>query len=309
MQIPAAQAAIETTRLGKTYGGKVAVADLSLRVERGEVFGFLGPNGAGKTTCVKMLLGLCRPTSGQGMLLGRPIGAPLSLAKTGFLPEHFRFHDWLKAREFLTLHGRLYGMPEVEVRRRASELLELVGLLPHEDKKLAEFSKGMLQRVGLAQALMNNPEVVFLDEPTSGLDPLGRRLVREIIRDLKRRGTTVFLNSHLLSEVEITCDRVSFVKHGLVIRTSSLTGLLDGLLRVEIRTAGFGEAVLEGLRRWSNEVRTEQSVITMGLENESSLPEIHRFLVQAGVDVYSVTPQAASLEDLFVQIIGTDGGL
>jgi ABC-2 type transport system ATP-binding protein len=150
---------------------------------------------------------------------------------------------------------------------------------------------------------------VCLDEPTSGLDPLGRRLVREIIRDLKSRGTTIFLNSHLLSEVEITCDRVSFVKHGQVVRTSPLKSLLDGLLWVEIRTAGFADPVLDGLRRWSSDVRAEERVITMGLEDESGLPDIHRFLVQAGVDVYSVTPKAASLEDLFVEIIGTDGGL
>jgi ABC-2 type transport system ATP-binding protein len=135
-QTPPPQAAIETTSLRKTFAGKVAVDDLSLRVERGEVFGFLGPNGAGKTTSVKMLLGLTRPTSGRGALLGKPIGDPQSLAKTGFLPEHFRFHDWLKAREFLTLHGRLCGMSDADVRRRAGELLDLVGLLPHEDQRL-----------------------------------------------------------------------------------------------------------------------------------------------------------------------------
>jgi ABC-type multidrug transport system ATPase subunit len=197
-------AAIETTSLRKAFGEKVAVEDLSLQVERGEVFGFLGPNGAGKTTSVKMLLGLCAPTSGQGFLLGQPIGTPSALRKVGFLPEHFRFHDWLKAHEFLFVHGRLYGMKESVLKPRVAELLELVGLAAHSQKKLAEFSKGMLQRIGLAQALLNDPEIVFLDEPTSGLDPMGRRLVRDIIRDVKSRGTTVFLNSHLLSEVEVT---------------------------------------------------------------------------------------------------------
>ena len=153
----------------------------------------------------------------------------------GFLPEHFRFHDWLNGDEFLALHAELYHMSGQQARRRIAELLDLVGLTPHAEKKLREFSKGMLQRIGLAQALLNQPELVILDEPTSGLDPVGRRLVRDIIRDLRQDGTTVFLNSHLLSEVEITCDRVAFIKHGEVIRVSPLQTLVEGELSVEVR--------------------------------------------------------------------------
>ena len=220
--------AIETHHLRKTFGEKVAVEDLTLTVEKGEVFGFLGPNGAGKTTSVKMLLTLTAPTSGEGFLFGAPLTDPQVRGRVGFLPEHFRFHDWLKASEFLQLHADLYHMPRDLSRQRIRELLELVGLTQHADIKLHDFSKGMLQRIGLAQALLNQPDLVILDEPTSGLDPVGRRLVRDIIRDLRQRGTTVFLNSHLLSEVEITCDRVAFIKHGQVIRISSLKDLVEG---------------------------------------------------------------------------------
>lgn len=301
--------AIETVSLRKAFGEKVAVEDLSLRVERGEVFGFLGPNGAGKTTSVKMLLGLCAPTSGKGFLLGRPVGTPAALRKVGFLPEHFRFHDWLKAHEFLFVHGRLYGMKDAVLKSRVRELLELVGLKAHSDKKLGEFSKGMLQRIGLAQALLNEPEVVFLDEPTSGLDPMGRRLVRDIIKDVKNRGTTVFLNSHLLSEVEVTCDRVSFVKHGRVVRTSSLKSLMNGFLNVEIRAEKLTEATVQGLGRWTATVDRNGDRVRLGLADESCLPDIHRFLVQQGCDVYSLSPQRVSLEDLFVQIVGSEVGL
>ncbi len=161
---------------------------------------------------MKMLLGLVAPTSGTASLLGAPIGDIATRARVGFLPEHFRFQDWLTAREFLRLHGQLLGMESRDLQTRLEQLLERVGLSPFGNKLLRTFSKGMLQRVGLAQALLNRPALVFLDEPTSGLDPVGRRLVRDIIRELKEQGTCVFLNSHLLSEIEVTCDRVAFIR-------------------------------------------------------------------------------------------------
>jgi len=301
--------AIETRGLRKVYGDKVAVSDLSLQVERGEVFGFLGPNGAGKTTSVKMLLGLISPTAGEGFLLGAPLGQVQARARVGFLPEHFRFHDWLTAREFLRLHADLYHMSPNESRRRIPELLELVGLTAHSHKKLREYSKGMLQRVGLAQALLNRPALVFLDEPTSGLDPVGRRLVRDIIRDLREQGTTVFLNSHLLSEVEITCDRVAFIKNGEVVLVSPLHTLVEGELSVEARVRDLPPEALEGLIRWTGAPRLDGERLSFTLSNEADLPEIHRYLVQSGAQVYSLQPQRLSLEDLFLQIVGTDGGL
>src|SRR6266581_6096195 len=223
----ASDLAIRTRGLRKVFGGKVAVRNLTLEVARGEVFGFLGPNGAGKSTSVKMLLGLVFPTSGEAEILGHPAGDVKTRSKVGFLPEHFRFYDWLTPAELLKLHGRLYGMSQRVLRERIPALLDLVGLTPHRDKRLQDFSKGMLQRIGLAQALLNDPELIFLDEPTSGLDPGGRRLVREIIKAQHARGATVLLNSHLLSEVERTCDRVAFIQHGEVLETRELQALLD----------------------------------------------------------------------------------
>ena len=301
--------AIETHNLRKVFGDKVAVEDLTLTVERGEVFGFLGPNGAGKTTSVKMLLALTAPSDGQGSLFGVPIGNPSVRGRVGFLPEHFRFHDWLEAREFLYLHADLYHIPRSVSDGRIANLLELVGLTPHANKKLHNFSKGMLQRIGLAQALLNEPDLVILDEPTSGLDPVGRRLVRDIIRDLRERGTTVFLNSHLLSEVEITCDRVAFIKHGKVVRISSLNTLVDGEVGLEVRARNLRPEVVEGLARWGQNVRVDHEFVSLTLKGESDLPDVNRYLVEQGVDVYAFHPQHLSLEELFIQIVGTDGGL
>jgi ABC-2 type transport system ATP-binding protein len=301
--------AIQTRHLRKIFGSKAAVEDLSLTVERGEVFGFLGPNGAGKTTSVKMLLALIRPSGGEGYLFGEPLGRAQVRQRVGFLPEHFRFHDWLTAAEFLGLHASLYHMPETQSRLRIGELLELVGLASHAAKKLKTFSKGMLQRIGLAQALLNHPDLVILDEPTSGLDPVGRRLVRDIIRELRQQGTTVFLNSHLLSEVEITCDRVAFIKNGSVIHVSPLQDLVEGELSVSVRARNLTPSILAGLARWSSNVRADGEHLSLTLPGEVDLPEVNRYLVENGVDVYAFHPQKISLEDLFIQIVGTDGGL
>jgi ABC-2 type transport system ATP-binding protein len=197
-------------------------------------------------------------------------------------------------------------------RRRVPELLDLVGLADHGDKKLRAFSKGMLQRIGLAQALLNEPEVVLLDEPTSGLDPMGRRLVRDVIRDLRLHGTAVFLNSHLLSEVEITCDRVAFINGGEVVHTSSLQSLLDGELTVRIRARPpedmepfRWEMIVAGLERWSSDVRVDGPIIALTLTEEADLPAINRYLVEHGASVYALSPQTLSLEDLFIQVVGT----
>jgi ABC-2 type transport system ATP-binding protein len=301
--------AIETNRLSKSFGEKAAVRDLTLQVGRGEVFGFLGPNGAGKTTSVKMLLGLIRPSAGEGRLFGQPLGQPEVRRRVGFLPEHFRFHDWLTASEFLQLHADLYQMAPGDAQRRIPDLLGRVGLEEFTEIKLRTFSKGMLQRIGLAQALLNQPDLVILDEPTSGLDPVGRRLVRDIIRELRQQGTTVFLNSHLLSEVEITCDRVAFIKHGEVVTTRPLHTLLEGEVTVTIRARDLTSEIASGLQRWSQNVRLDGEHLSLTLTGEAVLPEIHRYLVTAGVEVYSFQPQKVSLEDLFIQIVGTDGGL
>ena len=301
--------AIQTFNLRKEFNSKLAVRDLTLTVERGEVFGFLGPNGAGKTTSVKMLLNLISPTSGEGKLFGEPLNDPGIRAQVGFLPEHFRFHEWLRAEEFLMLHADLYRMPRNVSRQRIPELLELVGLIKHSSKKLSKFSKGMLQRIGLAQALLNQPGLVILDEPTSGLDPVGRRLVRDIIRDLSERGTTVFLNSHFLSEIEVTCDRVAFIKKGEVIRISTLTNLMEGYMSVELRARGMSPEIIVGLTEWCQDIHEDGERFFFSVSGESQIPVINRYLVNQNVEVFSLSSQHISLEDLFIQIVGTEGEL
>lgn len=301
-------AAIETQNLRKEFGQKVAVADLTLEVERGEIFGFLGPNGAGKTTSVKMLLGLTAPTAGEAALLGRPLGDRATRARIGFLPEHFRFHEWLTAVEFLDLHGRLYGMAKGERTAVIPDLLQLVGLADRADTRLAAFSKGMLQRIGLAQALLNNPELVFLDEPTSGLDPLGRRLVRTIINGLRKKGTAVFLNSHLLSEIELTCDRVAFIREGRILRVAPLEELRKEGVQVRLRVGQPTPALVERLGDFGNGVVLEKGSgeITLNLAQEADLPRLAQWLVEAGYNLYELSPQRLSLEERFIQIVGEE---
>ena len=301
--------AIRTRGLRKVFSGKVAVRNLTLDVPRGEVFGFLGPNGAGKSTSVKMLLGLVLPTSGEAQILGRPVGDVKTRSGVGFLPEHFRFYDWLTPTELLKLHGRLYGMSHAKLRERVPVLLDLVGLTPHRDKRLRDFSKGMLQRIGLAQALLNEPDLIFLDEPTSGLDPVGRRLVRDLIKAQRDRGATVLLNSHLLGEVEITCDRVAFIKDGEVVETRQINDDMEEPITVSIRAPNVTAEIANGLSRWSSSVRTKCDCLTLSVSSGAVLPEIVRYLVASGVDVYEVTPQRLSLEERFLEIVGTDGGL
>jgi ABC-2 type transport system ATP-binding protein len=306
---PASDLAIRTRGLRKVFGGKVAVRSLTLEVARGEVFGFLGPNGAGKSTSVKMLLGLVFPTSGEAEILGHPAGDVKIRSKVGFLPEHFRFYDWLTPAELLKLHGRLYGMSHTVLRERVPALLGLVGLTPHRDKRLRDFSKGMLQRIGLAQALLNEPDLIFLDEPTSGLDPFGRRLVRDIIKGQRDRGATVLLNSHLLGEVEITCDRVAFIRDGEVVETRQLNGECEEQTTVSIRAVNVTAEVVNGLSQWSSLVRSEGERLTITLSSRALLPEVVRYLVAKGADVYEVTPRRLSLEERFLEIVGSDGGL
>ena len=301
--------AIETQNLRKVFGDYAAVKGLTLQVQQGEVFGFLGPNGAGKTTSMKMLLGLIAPTSGEASLLGKPIGNREAMQRVGFLPEHFRFQEWLTADEFLLLHGQLLGMKKDDLQLRRDELLERVGLTPFRNKHLRTFSKGMLQRVGLAQALLNRPALVFLDEPTSGLDPVGRRLVRDVIREVRAQGTSVFLNSHLLSEIEVTCDRVAFIQHGEVVRVLELASLSNDQTSVTIRVSNLAAESLNGLSQWGREIQMDGELIHMIVPNDTVLPEVTRYLVSQNVEVYSITPNRMSLEDIFIETVGKDGGL
>jgi ABC-2 type transport system ATP-binding protein len=301
---------IETQGLRKQFGGTVAVSDLSLQVGEGEIFGFLGPNGAGKTTCIKMLLALVAPTAGTGRVLGAPLGDRAARARIGFLPEHFRFHETLTAIELLRFHGRLYGLRGPSLDGRVDRLLTRVDLVDAADRPLRGYSKGMLQRVGLAQALLNEPRLVFLDEPTSGLDPLGRLLVRSIIDDLRADGVTVFLNSHLLGEVEATCDRVVFVKRGRAVEERRLAAPTE-VLDVELRVGWPGELsrkpLLEGLSRFgTNIVQPRPDAIALRMENEAAVPALVAWLVHQGVRIHAVQPRRKTLEDVFLDVMGDD---
>jgi ABC-2 type transport system ATP-binding protein len=300
---------IDATQLKKTYGTRPAVRDLTLQVKGGEAFGFLGPNGAGKSTSIKMLLGLVKPTGGRALLLGQPLGTTDVRSRIGFLPEHFRFYDWLSASELIQFHGRLCGMSEAALRIKIPQLLKRVGLGAQYSKPIRSFSKGMMQRVGLAQAIVNDPEILFLDEPTSGLDPAGRKLVRDVIDEQCSRGATVFLNSHLLGEVEQSCDRVAFIRDGRIVGMYAMDAWQSAQTEVEIKAANVNQTALERLKSLTQDVRLEGQLLRLRVQSLDTLPEIVRTLVDSGGDVFSVIPQRVSLEDLFLQMMGPDPGL
>lgn len=300
--------AIDTHSLKKQFGEKTAVHNLTLQVQQGEIFGFLGPNGAGKTTSVKMLLGLIAPTAGEATLLGALIGNREARAKVGFLPEHFRFHEWLRATEFLDLHGKLYKMPKAARQAVIPDLLELVGLADRATTPLKAFSKGMLQRIGLAQTLLNSPKLIFLDEPTSGLDPMGRRLVRDIINGLREEGTTVFLNSHLLSEVEQTCDRVAFIREGTVLETLDLHSYTPEKVEVTLRVGQPSALLLDSLKAWDKGVIFGElnGRYHLTLPHENRLPELANWLIEHSYTLYELSPKRLSLEEHFLKIVGKE---
>ncbi len=283
--------------------------DLTLAVRRGEIFGFLGPNGAGKSTSIKMLLALATPTSGEAFVLGARAGDVEIRRRIGFLPENFRFYEWLTPPELLHFHGRLCGVSDDVLAKRIPQLIDLVGLAPHSDKRLQNFSKGMLQRIGLAQALVHEPDLIFLDEPTSGLDPLGRRMVRDIIRAQRERGATVFLNSHILSEIEITCDEVVFIREGEVVTNRDLRAQHEEAVRVEVRARKLSPECAAGLARWATSVEIDEERLTFLAPSREPLADILQYLVGSGAEVYQFTPQKLSLEELFMNIMGEDQGL
>ncbi len=298
--------AIQTHHLQKRYRDFTAVQDLNLDVPAGSVFGFLGPNGAGKTTSIMMLLGNVRPTSGSAELLGKPIGDVKTRRQVGFLPEKFQFHEFLTAEEFLHLHGKLNGMKREERNRRIPVVLERVGLKDRSRSRLREFSKGMQQRVGIAQAILHEPSLVILDEPTSALDPLGRREVRDLITDLKREGKTVLLNSHLLSEIELTCDRVAIIKRGNIEIQGAMEELLTVSSTVEVEVRGINDAALSAVRALVAKLRLERVPITRFtayLRSPNDISELARVLVQNGVELHALIPKRETLEDLFVRIM------
>jgi ABC-2 type transport system ATP-binding protein len=270
-------------------------------VPRGQVFGFLGPNGAGKTTAVKLLLGLARPTGGTGRLLGAALGDRLVRRQVGYLPELFRYQAWLTARDVLRLHAQLGGVRPQERPVAIAQSLRTVDLADRADARVGTFSKGMQQRLGLAVALLGRPAIVILDEPTSALDPIGRIDVRTIIRGLRDEGTTVFLNSHLLGEVERVCDVVAIVDRGIVVANGPLDDLL-GVPTVRVRVTGLSPTARAGLAAFGKTADEPPWLVVRGCPPER-VPELVAALVAAGCRIYAVDAGRETLEERFIELL------
>ncbi len=294
---------IETEGLTKKYGNKTACDQINLSVEAGQVYGFLGRNGAGKSTCIKMLTGLVFPTSGSGTVLGKPLGNVSAREKMGYLPELFRYQDWMTGLDLLNFHASLNRMKNS--KERIATVLKLVGLEGQEKYKVGSYSKGMQQRIGLACALLPNPQLLFLDEPTSALDPIGRKAVRDIIISLKNEGMTVFLNSHLLGEVESVCDNITIIHKGKIARSESMEKLLSYKLTLTIHAKGITSEMLFALKnKYPSLQELANGRFTISLKNNDEIPSIASYLIANGATLYELTPQRETLESVFMQIVG-----
>ena len=307
------EAAIECHGLTKRFrrGLKpfTAVDDLALHVPRGATFGLLGPNGAGKTTTIQMLLGLVFPTAGSARLLGGSIQDAAIRRQIGFVPEKFQLPHFLTAAEFLEIHGRLFGLRGPELGKRVEAGLERVSLASRRGDRVGGFSKGMQQRLVLAQALLHDPALLVLDEPTSALDPVGRREVRAIVREAHARGATVLLNSHLLSEVEAVCDQVAILRNGRLLHQGSPQALAAGAIQVEAKVGGAGEAVEAAIAPLVSGLKAlptrpdEPRQLSFEVASEEALPEVASAIQAAGGRLYALTPHRESLEDLFMRLV------
>jgi ABC-2 type transport system ATP-binding protein len=293
--------AVETAELTKHYGRVRALDGLTMTVARGEVFGLLGPNGAGKTTVVKLLLGLARATGGSGRVLDAPLGDRPTRRRIGYLPELFRYQPWMRAREVLALHCELAHVPRAGWPAAIDSSLALVGLADRADDLVGTFSKGMQQRLGLGVAMLGAPDLVILDEPTSALDPVGRNDVRAIIRAVRERGTTVFLNSHLLTEVERVCNRVAIVDRGRVIEAGRLDEVL-GDPGVRVHATGLDDAALAGLGRFGP-IRQDGEWLSIQPFDPARVPDLVEAVVAAGGRVHEVDAGRRSLEERFLALL------
>ena len=298
--------AVEIKGLRKVYQQIIAVDDISLVTYRGEAFGFLGPNGAGKSTVVKILTGLVAPTKGTVRVLGQPVNHVQIRRQVGYLPEFPSFHRWLKARDFLEFHGRLFGMKSTMLEKRIGEVLATVGLAGRENQKLSTFSKGMLQRIGLAQAIINKPDLVILDELVSGLDPVGQRDMRELLRELKAEGTSIFLNSHLLADVEAICDRVAIINQGRILKVGAPAELFDKKKMLEVRVDHVSEELLKRLHAVSLDIQQgddDPRYLLIEIERDEQAADIADIIHAYGARLYTLAPRQVSLEQIFFQTI------
>ncbi len=305
--------AIDVRGVTKIYRGRVAALQgVSLRVQRGEVFGLLGPNGAGKSTLIKILMTVVRPTTAAGTLLGHRVGHKPTLAHVGYLPEHHRFPRYLTGRQTLEFFAALSGVERATRRRRAGELIEIVGMTAWADQKVAAYSKGMMQRIGLAQALVNDPDLVLLDEPTDGVDPVGRRDIRDVLVRLRDTGKTVFINSHLLGELEMVCERVAIMVGGRIASQGTMAELTADRGRYEVEVDAPAHAVLTAIGGLSNGAGTLHSGIAVQVDggrvrvdttDAAAIQEVLDAVRRAGLTIRRVQPIRPSLEDLFMEAV------
>jgi ABC-2 type transport system ATP-binding protein len=303
--------ALQTVDLTKHYRSGlfkrkniIALEKVSLSIEQGEIFGLLGPNGAGKTTFVKLLLSIIHPTSGTATVLGHPLGQRALKEQCGYLPESHRYPGFLTALDTLIFFGRLNGLQENILKDKSHFLLEMVGLKDWAKVKTKKFSKGMLQRLGLAQALVNDPKLLFLDEPTDGVDPIGRKEIRDLLLRLKGEGTTIFLNSHLLSEIEMMCDRVAILNKGKVVRTGTISELTTLKLAYIIQlSAPISEDLRVRLNQSHFSLEFKDTSLTVTLKDKSELNSIIDTLRAGGIGIEGMTQQKTSLEDYFIQLV------
>ena len=301
-------AAIETKQLTKSYksrqAGTISVVDhLDLHVEEGEIFGFLGPNGAGKTTTIKMLLGIIYPTSGEGYVLGKEIGDMDVHRLISYVPERPYYYEHMTGLELLKFYGSLFGITDKE---KFIQLLEKVNLHRDMTKTISQYSKGMQQRVGLAQSLLNDPKLLFLDEPTGGLDPIAHREIRDLILSFRDEGRTVFISSHELSEVELICDRVAIINKGVIARQGKLTELLKGG-RIEITAEGVNESLLRDMKITDANLRVVGNGFMLDMPEENDPNSVIDAIRDQKGRVISVVPRRKRLEDLFVETVSTKG--
>ncbi len=304
-----AQFPIEVLGLSKVYTSRfgsrriTAFAGIDLRVEAGQVFGLLGPNGAGKTTTVKILLGLTHPTTGRASLLGMPACDPESRRRVGYLPEGHRFPGYLTARQTLSIFGRMSGLDSAVIRKRAPELLERVRLSEWADVRVKKFSKGMTQRLGLASALIHDPEVLLLDEPTDGVDPVGRREIRDLLQEEAKRGKTILLNSHLLSEIERTCDRVAVLRAGKVAVAGRIEDLTASGSRYKLVATGVDEALVAAFRETGASVVRVNGHFDLTARDLDHVNALVDRLRASGGQLQELSPLRSSLEDVFVDLV------
>ncbi|MDF2521954.1 MAG: multidrug transporter ATPase [Clostridia bacterium] len=294
---------IETEKLTKYYGSKIGCRDITISVGEGEIFGFLGPNGAGKSTFIKMLVGLLFPTSGRAYVLGKPLGDVEARKKIGYLPENFKYQDWMTGEDLLSFHASLYKLDKKKASAKKEEVLEIVKLKGHENYRIGTYSKGMQQRIGLACALLPDPDLLFLDEPTSALDPIGRKEVREIMTSLKSRGKTVLLNSHLLSEVEAVCDTAAIIKKGSIIKYGKMEDILESKLILEIHVEDLSSEILNKLIAFDSSLTCSSNSIQMEIKDRSAIHNVASIIVNGGGKLYELSPKRVSLENLFLNLI------